>query len=206
MLVGFIQGDVSRHPQVHLYGDMTAYAAGTQMMHLTRHRFAIHYLHNLLFQFLGQALLKQFASRLLCKMPSRAYDEHADTDSGNGVEHSPPFTEQDSTANAHCRSYRRHGVAAVVPRVGNHSLRVKPSSHLHRKPVCPFLQGDAHQCSHKRNHSRLGNRCAANSRDDVVNAVVHYHDTHEEQCQSDERRCQCLVFPVSVGMVAVLRL
>src|SRR5574344_1349783 len=134
MLMGFIQTDVTRHPQVHLDGYMTAYTACTQMVHLARHGFACHYRLNLAFHLSRQTLFEQFASRLLGELPCRAYDEHAHYNSRYGVEHCPFLTKQYGSANAHCRTNRREGIAAVVPCVGNDSLRLALATHLGGKP------------------------------------------------------------------------
>ena len=73
--------------------------------------------------------------------------ENGDYDLGGGVAYSAGFAEKHGAGHTCQCGYRREGVAAVVPGVGDHHLRIDPSADAARVPVQPFFhyyRGDAY--------------------------------------------------------------
>ena len=92
MAVRLIERNFARHPQVHLYGNGGADAAGAKIVHAAHLRLALCNLRYLFFLGSGQTLLQQLAHGATHKMQGSANDKHAHHNGSQGIEHRPTLS------------------------------------------------------------------------------------------------------------------
>lgn len=82
-LMGFHQRQVAGHADMHLYGDMTAYAARAEVMDVAETRILGDGVHDVLLHCGGKTFLQELSQSLRHQLPCRPEDKHADDDGGD---------------------------------------------------------------------------------------------------------------------------
>ena len=206
VLMGSIQRELPRHAYVHFYGIQASDAPRAQMVNAAHVGLVGSYAYNLVLDVLGQALLEQLTGGVAHQSVGRAYDEQAHDGGSYRVEHRPLLTQNDCSADTYCGTYRREGVAAVVPCVGNEHLRVELAARLDGHPERYFLHDNAHHCCHKRYDARTFYDFAVEEIDHCRHSLDADHGTGGKQHGADDGSGECLILAATVVMAIILRL
>ena len=139
-VVSLAQGDVAIHQDMQFDGIVIANAACAQVVGLADAIDRGCQLQDLCLYLIGQRLLHQVANAVAQQEDGHLDDEQTHHDRGDGVEHGPSLSQEDGATNADGRTYRREGVAAMVPGDGLDGLRLQFACFPHRIAIDALLE------------------------------------------------------------------
>ena len=143
----FAQWKVTIHEDMQFDGIMIANASGAQFMGVRHARHRGCQSKYLCLYLIGQRLLHQIADADSKQVERYFHDEETHNDRSYGIEHCPPFAQEDGATDTDGRTNRRHSITSVVPGIGLHSLRIELTCLHHRIAESGFLEYDRQQGS-----------------------------------------------------------
>ena len=123
--MSFAKGHVAVHLDMHVDGDVVAYFARTQIVETADSVHALDYFGDFFCFLFGKGAFEQLVDCRADYINSGLNDEAADDSGGNRVEDSSTLAEEHCSGDADQRSYRREGVAAVMPGICFESVGIK---------------------------------------------------------------------------------